>query len=86
MERTILTILVGKRKETAINVQKILTGWGCMIRTRLGLHDGTLDNCAESGLIILELVGEKEKMTEMTRKLTLLEDVSAQLVTLALKS
>ncbi len=84
MERTILTILVGKRKETAINVQKILTGWGCMIRTRLGLHDGTLDNCAESGLIILELVGEKEKMDEMTRKLSLLEDVSVKMVTLSL--
>lgn len=84
MERTILTILVGKRKETAINVQKILTGWGCMIRTRLGLHDGTLDNCAESGLIILELVGDKEKMAEMTRKLSLLEDVSVKMVTLSL--
>ncbi len=84
MERTILVILVGKRKETAVNVQKILTGWGCMIRTRLGLHDGTLDNCAESGLIILELVGDKDKITEMTRKLELLEDVSVKLVKLSL--
>ncbi len=85
MSRHILAILVGKRKETAVNVQKILTGWGCIIRTRLGLHDGTLDNCSESGLIILELVGEQEKMDEMMRKLTLLEDVQAKMVTLSLK-
>jgi len=85
MGRHILAILVGKRKETAVNVQKILTGWGCIIRTRLGLHDGTLDNCSESGLIILELVGEQEKMDEMMRKLTLLEDVQAKMVTLSLK-
>lgn len=84
MERTILAILVGKRKETAVNVQKILTGWGCIIRTRLGLHDGTLDNCAESGLIILELVGDNDKIAEMTRKLDLLEDVSVKLVKLSL--
>lgn len=85
MSRHILAILVGKRKETAVNVQKILTGWGCIIRTRLGLHDGTLDNCSESGLIILELVGEQEKMDEMMRKLTLLEDVQVKMVTLSLK-
>ncbi len=82
MSRHVLTILVGKRKETAVNVQKILTGWGCIIRSRLGLHDGTLDQCSESGLIIMELVGEKEKMDELLRKLTLLEDVSAKLITL----
>ncbi|GAB4282618.1 MAG: hypothetical protein Kow0029_28290 [Candidatus Rifleibacteriota bacterium] len=84
MKRNILCILVGKRKETAVNVQKILTAWGCLIKTRLGLHDGTLENCSESGLIILELVGDDEKIHEMTRKLELLEDVHVKLVELSL--
>jgi hypothetical protein len=84
MNRTILCILVGKRKDTAVNVQKILTAWGCLIKTRLGLHDGTLENCSEAGVIVLELVGEKEKIQELTRKLTLLEDVQAKLVELSL--
>ncbi len=84
MARNILCILVGKRKETAVNVQKILTAWGCLIKTRLGLHDGTLENCTESGLIILELVGEEEKIQELSRKLELLDDVHAQLVKLSL--
>ena len=58
MDKTILIILVDKRKEEAATVQKILTDWGCMIKTRIGIHDGLLDSCTNSGLIILELVGE----------------------------
>ena len=85
MERHILTILVGDRQETAANVQKILTGWGCLIKTRLGLHSGTLENCSKTGLIILELVGDKEKMDELTRKVSILKDVSAKLITLKLE-
>jgi hypothetical protein len=27
--KTILLILVGHRKESAVQVQKVLTGWGC---------------------------------------------------------
>ncbi len=84
MKRNILCILVGKRKDTAVNVQKILTAWGCLIKARLGLHDGTLENCSESGVILLELVGEKDKIQELNRKLTLLEDVHAELVELSL--
>jgi hypothetical protein len=80
----VMTILLAKRKETAVNVQKILTGWGCMIKTRLGIHDGVLDDCSETGLIILELVGEPEKMREFKRKLELISQVKAELVELSL--
>ncbi len=82
MKKSILLVLVGKRKEEAVKVQQILTGWGCMIKTRLGIHDGVLDNCSDSGLVILELVGEDEKKDELTRKLSVLPGVSAKLVNL----
>ncbi|MBN1492605.1 MAG: hypothetical protein JW938_00510 [Candidatus Omnitrophica bacterium] len=85
MERTILMILVDKRKEAAVTAQKILTEWGCLIKTRLGLHDGVLDNCSNSGLIICELVGEKAKKEELNRKLNLLDGVTAKLTELNLK-
>jgi hypothetical protein len=84
MSKSILIILVGKRKDTAVNVQKVLTGWGCTIKTRLGIHDGVLDNCSEEGLIILELVGTVEQNEELTRKMNLLNDVKAELVTLSI--
>ncbi|MCK5534149.1 hypothetical protein KAI68_03455 [bacterium] len=84
MAKSILIILLGKRKESAVSVQKILTQWGCLIKTRLGIHDGVLENCSESGLIILELVGDKSKKEEFTRKLNLLSGVTAKLVELSI--
>ena len=83
LQRDVLLVLVNMRKESAVKVQEVLTGWGCLIKTRLGLHEGTLDNCSETGLIFLELVGDKEKHQELARKLNLLAGVQAQLISLS---
>lgn len=82
MERDVLLVLVSMRKEAATTVQKILTEWGCLIKTRLGLHEGVLDDCSESGLLFLELAGQKDQHTELARKLNLVKGVQAKLVTL----
>lgn len=82
MTKDFLLIVVNKRKKEAVTVQKILTEWGCFIKTRLGLHEDCLDNCSEIGTIILEVVGIKEKHEELMRKLNLLSGVTAQLVCL----
>ncbi len=80
--KTILLILIGKRKQAAVQVQKVLTGWGCMIKTRLGIHDGVLENCSDEGLLILELVGDRKKMDELARKVSLIKDVASHLIDL----
>jgi len=83
MKRDVLLILVSHRQETAEKVQKILTGWGCYIKTRLGIHDGVLENCSDSGLIFLELIGDDlSKHEEITRKLNLVKGVDAKLISL----
>jgi hypothetical protein len=82
MEKTLLIVLIGKRKDAAVNVQKILTAWGCIIKTRLGIHDGILDNCSDAGLVILELYGTKEQKDELARKVAVIPGVSSQLVNL----
>ncbi|MBK9291193.1 MAG: hypothetical protein IPM52_06175 [Bacteroidetes bacterium] len=84
MTKHVMIILVGMRNDAAEKVQKILTGWGCFIKTRLGLHEDVLENCTQTGLIFLELVGEKEKLQEMERKLNLIPSVDAQLMTLTI--
>ena len=84
MERNVLLIYLKTRKETAEKVQKILTGWGCYIKTRLGIHDGVLENCSETGLVFIELVGDKEKNEELARKLNLIPGVDAKLVSMNL--
>ena len=80
--KTILLVLIGQRKQAAVQVQKVLTGWGCMIKTRLGIHDGVMENCSEQGLLILELAGERKKMNELARKVSLIKGVSSKLVDL----
>ena len=80
--KTILLILIGQRKQAAVQVQKVLTGWGCMIKTRLGIHDGVMENCSEEGLLILELAGERNKMDELARKVSLIKGVSSKLIDL----
>jgi len=82
MSKNVLLILLNHRKDCATTVQKLLTTWGCLIKTRLGLHEGVLENCSETGFMFLELVGENNKHEELTRKINLISGVTAKLVTL----
>lgn len=84
MAKTILLVLVGKRQESAVKVQQVLTAWGCIIKTRLGIHDGVMDNCSDEGLLILELYGTDEQKEELARKVAVIPGVSSQLVNLQL--
>ena len=84
MKKTILLILIGKRKDEAVKVQQILTAWGCIIKTRLGIHDGVLDNCSDEGLLILELYGSQEQKEELARKVAVLPGVNSKLVELSI--
>lgn len=58
--RVILGIQVGDREHDAIKLQELLTKNGCLIKTRLGLHEtpGT-GQCSSKGLILLELFDDK---------------------------
>lgn len=85
MKRNVLLVLVKSRQDAAGKVQSILTAWGCYVKTRLGLHGGTLESCTDDGLLFLELVGDAEKHVEMARKMNLINGVSAQLVTLSVE-
>jgi hypothetical protein len=57
----ILGILVEKREHEAVkSVQKALTSFGCVIRTRLGVNEDFYG--VPAGLIILELTGDEIQM------------------------
>lgn len=84
MEKSVLVILLSNRREVAVKVQQILTDYGCIIKTRLGIHDGVQDKCSEVGLVMLELVGSEKEVNELNDKLSELNGVSAKLVKLSL--
>ena len=80
MGRQLMIVLVDARRKQAPAVQEILTGWGCSIKTRIGIHDGVLDKCSDNGLIILELVGDEKKQKELAERLNALPGVKTRMV------
>lgn len=77
MERTlIMGIQVVDREHAAIAVQHILTANGCLIKTRLGLHDTGGDYCSSAGLILIEFVkGKVEEVNALEAALTSIDGV-----------
>jgi hypothetical protein len=69
----ILGILVERNTGVIKSVQKILTGYGCNIRTRLGVNEVFFGEPA--GLIILELKGEARQRLLLEKDLKQLHHV-----------
>ncbi len=76
----IMTVLVNHRRDSAKDVQSLLTEYGCNIKVRLGLHEA-VDVCAEDGLLVLQLVGDSKKIDSLLEKLNELDGVQAKLTT-----
>lgn len=56
----IMAIKLENRKDSATLVQNVLTRYGCFIKTRLGIpYHNEDESCANSGLIILEVINQK---------------------------
>jgi hypothetical protein len=66
-ETKILGILIQRNNDLVKTVQKLLSAYGCIIRTRLGVNEIFFDEPA--GLIILELNGDKAQMELLERDL-----------------
>ncbi|MFH0843513.1 MAG: hypothetical protein V1903_12960 [Bacteroidota bacterium] len=69
----ILGILVEKDIYVVSAVQKVLTAYGCYIRTRLGVNETFFGQPA--GLIILELTGDHAQREHLERDLKALKQV-----------
>ena len=69
----ILGILVERSQSVILSVQKLLTSYGCNIRTRLGVNEVFFGNPA--GLIILELKGDEKQRLMLEKDLKALSQV-----------
>lgn len=77
-EIRILGIHVSQRVKEAFRIQETLTKYGCSIRTRIGLHDVKDNYCSPSGLILLELYGDKEECNKLENELHSIEGLEVQ--------
>jgi hypothetical protein len=80
VSKSILMVLQSNRRDTAACVQQVFTDFGCIIRTRIGLHDGVGTACSNHGLILLELVGDAKQHAKLAAALKHIKGVRAKLV------
>lgn len=76
MKKTIImAVTIDGRDEHAPKVQQILTEHGCIIKTRIGLHETEEDSCSPKGLILLQIFAEKPDVEALENELTSVEGV-----------
>lgn len=77
-DHVILGIHITNRLRHAGEVQKVLTEYGCNIKTRLGLHEVADNYCAGEGVVLLELIGGAEIRQGMVAKLKVIEGIEVK--------
>lgn len=75
----IMLIKSCNRRENIDLVQKTLTDFGCIIKTRLGLHEAG-DACSNEGLIILQLADDADEIKKLEKTLSKIECVDVKTV------
>jgi len=74
----IFGVHITNRVKHVPEVQKVLTEFGCSIKTRLGLHEAGPKVCSPNGLILLEMVGNDKASNRMAQKLKAIEGIEVQ--------
>lgn len=74
---TILGIKLPNRNTTAQEFQKIVSKYGCIINTRIGLHSLQGGFCTSYGIILLEIIDDK-KLRELETELLKINNIELQ--------
>lgn len=74
----IIGIRVTPEVQDAVQIQNILTMYGNIIRTRLGLNEETDDQGNRYGIILLELAGDPVQFEALQQRLLKIGGLSVQ--------
>lgn len=75
---TLAAVKILDRHEIVTKVQKVLSLYGCSIRTRMGINLGA--ESGNQGLIILELCGDIDQINSLAARLYSLENTCSGLI------
>ena len=75
--KTIIGIKLNNRAETSRQMQEIITDYGCIIRTRIGLHDVDCGQCSTNGIILLEVIND-ELLPKLQKELCAIDEIEIQ--------
>ena len=78
----IVGIRVNHRVANAVGLQEFLTKYGCNIKLRVGLHETNEKFCADDGVIMLQLCGEKDALEAMVAGLNAMDGITAKMLEL----
>lgn len=73
----IMAVVLNNRVKIATKFQDVLTDSGCIIKTRLGLHEAG-DACSNEGLIILQLEGSDDEIENLAKEINTIEGAKAE--------
>lgn len=77
----IMAVKIEPRVKKAPEVQEVLTKYGCIIQTRIGLHEASQTSCSNSGLVLLNLIdNHDEEVKELQEELNNVEGTVAKLL------
>ncbi|HPE86904.1 MAG: hypothetical protein PHU97_01925 [Bacteroidales bacterium] len=74
----VIGIFIGDRQKEALEVQRILTRYGCNIKTRIGLHEVNEAYCSSGGLILLELTGDLKEQENLITSLEAVHNIQVK--------
>lgn len=64
----ILGVKLNHRVNTAVTFQEVITKHGCIIKSRIGLHNVENGTCSPSGVILLEVISDNTEELEQDLK------------------
>ena len=73
-----MALTIDHRIPNAPQIQTILTKHGCIIKTRIGLHESNEIACSEKGLILLHLNSDLKEAQELEEELQEFEGVNVK--------
>lgn len=76
----IMAVKINGRTANAPLVQEVLTKYGCNIKTRIGFHETSEDQCSTDGILVLQLFGKDEELQEFLSELGKLSGVSPKFI------
>ena len=79
---TIFGIRLSDRIKNSTELQNLLTEYGCIIKTRIGLHDTSCGVCSPYGIILIETIKNEERISSMINDLQNLQGVKFNIMEL----
>ena len=79
---TIFGIRLSERMKNSADLQSLLTDYGCLIKTRIGLHDTSCGVCSPHGIILLETINDEARINDMINALQNLNGVKFNIMEL----